>query len=133
MFSPQSAPAVRKMRPSGGWTPGTALAGVLVQHEHTRTEIGLASRAWCSGGAVSSDSIRCREDDGVRLGQSGLLGCTKRLGCTEPLHGPCVGERKDASLGWHGVSAQGHFSGLNTFLFSKLFCNWQITLNSTQI
>jgi hypothetical protein len=58
------------MRPSGGggWTLGAALARVVVQHEHTRATIGPASRVWCSGGAVSSGSTRCHEDDGDWLG-----------------------------------------------------------------
>jgi hypothetical protein len=44
-------------------------------------------------------------------------------------------ERSKGRLGWASgeVSAQGHFLGLNPFLFSKLFSNLQITLNSTQI
>jgi hypothetical protein len=44
-------------------------------------------------------------------------------------------ERSNGRLGWAGceVSAQCHFLGLNPFLFSKLFSNLQITLNSTQI
>jgi hypothetical protein len=38
-------------------------------------------------------------------------------------------------LGWASgeVLTQGHFSGLNPFLFSKVFSNLQNTLNSTQI
>jgi hypothetical protein len=50
------------------------------------------------------------------------------------LRGLRVGVRNKTGLGWQGgVSAHGHISGLKHFLFSKLFSNSQITLNSTQI
>jgi hypothetical protein len=44
-------------------------------------------------------------------------------------------QAREREPGWAdgGVSAQGHFSGLKHFLFSKLFSNLQIILNSTQI
>jgi hypothetical protein len=40
-----------------------------------------------------------RGDDRGWLGQRGLLGCPKQLGRAESLLKPCVGERKEASLG----------------------------------
>jgi hypothetical protein len=99
---------MRKMSPSEGWTPSAALAGVLVQHEHMRAEIGPASQACCSGDAMSSDSIRCCEDDGDWLGR-GLLGCMKRLGrcCMHEKEEKswaawAAGKRKEEKKNWAG-------------------------------
>jgi hypothetical protein len=44
-------------------------------------------------------------------------------------------ERSQGRLGWANreVSVHGHILGLKPFVFSKLFLNLQITLNSTRI
>jgi hypothetical protein len=70
------------------------------------------------------------------LGRSG----TKRKGesavCWAALgHYAGHAQGRERKRGWAAgeVLAQRHFSGLNPFLFSKLFSNLQITLNSSQI
>jgi hypothetical protein len=50
-------------------------------------------------------------DDGGRLGQHGLLGCTKRLGRTDSLLGPCAGEGKQARLSQGEIWPMAIFQG----------------------
>jgi hypothetical protein len=75
---------------------------VLILHSGSdMLRLGLIRRGWTPCAVRVQTRPWRRGDDGGRLGQCGLLGCTKQLGHAESLLGLCTEERKEARLG-HG-------------------------------